>query len=289
MFLTAPDLASIPSIRHGFFTRKGGVSGGIYASLNCGFGSRDEAGHVEENRARVVVALGVRPPDNENAPSALSHVDREMRRRARDEPTALREPSALCSLYQVHGNNVARVTEAWGRDAMPQADAMVTDVPGIALGILTADCVPVLFADAQAGVIGAAHSGWKGTYADIPAVTVAAMAALGAEPSRIVAAIGPAIGFASYEVDSAFRDRFLQLNRMHQVHFISGDDISHYRFDIKSCVRDCLRKAGVGTINLLENDTYLEEDDFFSFRRATHRREPDYGRQISAITLTSRV
>lgn len=251
MFLTSPNLSGTA---HGFFTRKGGVSDGIYASLNCGWGSGDNQTHVTENRNRVAEALGARH-------------------------------SHLLSLYQVHGDKVITVEKPWTPQDKPQADAMVTNRPGIALGVLAADCVPVLFADLQAGVVGAAHSGWKGTLAGIAPRTVDAMFALGAKPERIRAAIGPCIGWASYEVSGDFRDTFLKVSGSFAKHFKPSSRAGHFLFDIRSRVGDILREAGVSDINTLENDTYIEEDAFFSFRRTTHRKEPDYGRQISAIML----
>jgi YfiH family protein len=256
MLLTAPDLETLPSVTHGFFTRKGGVSSGLYASLNCGLGSSDVKANVVQNRERVANELGT-------------------------------IPEKLCSLYQVHGSKVVTVTEPWARDALPQADAMVTATPGIALGILAADCVPVLFADAKGTVVGAAHAGWKGAFAGVLQETVKAMEALGASADSIHAAIGPAIAQPSYEVSTVFHQAFIDKDPDYERYFISAKQDGHYRFDLKGVVRDILLKAGLSHINLLENDTYLEEDNFFSFRRTTHRGEPDYGRHISAIMLKS--
>lgn len=252
MFLTSPNLSDI---QHGFFTRNGGVSKGIYASLNCGWGSGDDAAHVSENRQRVAEHLG----------TSSSH---------------------LLSLYQIHSDKVITVDKPWAPESKPQADAMVSITPGIALGILTADCVPVLFADKVNAVIGAAHSGWKGTLAGVLERTIEAMCGLGAKPETIHAAIGPSIAQASYEVGAEFRERFLAQNKNFSGYFIEAPKKDHLLFNIKACVHDRLHKAGLSTINTLENDTYIEEDSFFSFRRTTHRGEPDYGRQISAIMLT---
>jgi polyphenol oxidase len=249
--LTSPNLASVT---HGFFTRQGGVSGGIYASLNCGRGSGDDKLRVEENRRRVAEQLDT-------------------------------TPRRLCSLYQVHGTDVIIVEEPWLPDAPPRADAMVTQIPGIALGILTADCVPVLLADMEAGVIGATHAGWRGALAGVLGVTVAAMQSLGAQSSRIKACIGPAIAQASYEVGRELKETFMQKNPAFIRHFVPAPKADHFRLDVKGFCRERLREAGISAINLLENDTYLEEDAFFSFRRATHKGEADYGRQISAIML----
>jgi YfiH family protein len=251
MFITSPNLV-LPGIRHGFFTCNAGVSEGIYASLNCGQGSADNPAHVEENRRRVAEALGA---------------------------------THLCSLYQIHSPKVITVGAPWPDNAKPQADAMVTTIPGIALGVLAADCVPVLFADAKAGVIGAAHSGWKGATGGVLEATIAAMIALGAEAGSIDAAIGPSIAQASYEVDEVRRGDILRIEETHARYFIPSRMPNHWMFDLKHLVCDRLRKAGMHTINMLENDTYMEETGFFSFRRTTHRKEPDYGRQISAIVL----
>ncbi len=253
MFLTSPDLLH-PSIAHGFFTRKGGVSEGIYGSLNCGWGSSDAKTNVRENRKRVAETLG----------TIEAH---------------------LCSLYQVHGSKVITVTDAWSQENKPQADAMVTTLPGLALGILTADCAPVLFADKTKNIIGAAHAGWKGAVAGVLGETVAAMQALGAQVKNITATIGPCIAQPSYEVSGAFYDMFLQASPTHGVYFIPAVRPGHFLFDLRAYVKDRLKDAGLAAINILENDTYLEEDAFFSFRRTTHRAEPDYGRHITAIMI----
>jgi YfiH family protein len=188
----------------------------------------------------------------------------------------------FCSLYQVHGNEVITVREPWPRTALPKADAMVTNKKGIAIGILTADCAPVLFADVKAGVIGAAHAGWKGALAGIIPSTIKAMQALGARD--IAAAIGPCIAQRSYEVGAEFYETLAKENPANGGFF--GQSMSgSYLFDLRGYVRRKLVEAGVATINILENDTYSEEDSFFSFRRTTHRKESDYGRQVSAIML----
>jgi YfiH family protein len=251
MFLTSSNLSGI---RHGFFTRKGGVSGGIYASLNCGWGSHDDPAHVRENRERVARHFGI-------------------------------AGTQLLSLYQVHGDKVITVESVWARENNPQADAMVTRKPGIAIGVLAADCVPVLFADMKNGVIGAAHAGWKGAFAGVIGQTVNAMLALGADSQTIHAAIGPCIGPKSYEVSTEFREKFLSRDANFTRYFAAGMRPEHFLFDIRAFVRMLLAEAGVDHVNTLENDTYIEEDTFFSFRRTTHKEEPDYGRQISAIML----
>ncbi len=248
-FLTVPQLAGV---RHGFLTRRGGVSSGLFASLNVGLGSSDDRAAVAENRKIAVEAV---------APGA-----------------------ALVTVLQVHSATVLPVTAAFPDDARPPADAMVTATPGLALGILTADCAPILFADAAAGVIGAAHSGWKGALADIGPATVAAMEALGARRDRIVAAIGPTIARASYEVDRAFRDRFCAVDPENDAFFAAGKP-GHCQFDLEGFIASRLAAAGVRTVVAMGVDTYPDDARFFSFRRTTHRAEPDYGRQLSVIAL----
>lgn len=250
MFLTSPNLSAAS---HGFFTRKGGVSSGLYASLNCGWGSDDSKEHVAENRSRVAVKLG----------------------------TTLEN---FCSLYQIHGREVVTVTTPWLRTELPKADAMVTMQKGIAIGVLTADCAPVLFADTTAGVIGAAHAGWKGALAGVLHSTVDAMCALGASKANIAAAIGPCIAQRSYEVGAEFRETLAKESAENGA-FFGQSATGSLLFDLRGYVRCKLAEAGITNINTLENDTYSEEDNFFSFRRTTHRREPDYGRQVSAIML----
>jgi YfiH family protein len=248
------DMATAPllGVRHGFIGRRGGVSQGIYASLNVGLGSSDAAESVRENRRRAVDVV---------APGA-----------------------ALVTLHQVHSNVVVPVTAAFADAERPAADAMVTATPGLALGILTADCAPVLLADAQAGVIGAAHSGWKGALGDIAGATVAAMVELGARRDHIVAAIGPTIARASYEVDAGFRDRFLADDPAHDGFFARGR-ADRFQFDLEGFVAMRLAGAGVRTVVALGIDTYPDAARWFSYRRTTHAGEPDYGRQISLIAL----
>lgn len=250
----AVDVVTVPGFdaRHGFLGRAGGVSTGIFAGLNVGLGSSDDFEAVRENRRRAVAAV---------APGAT-----------------------LVTVHQVHSAEVVTVTAPFPDDARPPADAMVTKAPGLALGVLTADCAPVLLADAAAGVIGAAHSGWKGALADIPAATVRAMVALGAEPARIAAAIGPCIARASYEVDGGFRDRFLADDPEHDGFFSRGRG-DRWQFDLEGLVALRLARAGVGRVVALGLDTYPDADRWFSYRRTTHRGEPDYGRQLSLIAL----
>lgn len=253
VYITEPKLAALPHVRHGFFTRRGGVSGGLYASLNCGLGSQDDRMKVVRNRERVETALNA---------------------------------SMLVTLHQCHSDHVATITDINRIPRDHAADAMVTRLHAIALGILTADCAPVLLADAEAGVIGAAHAGWKGAFKGILANTVAAMEALGADRRRIAAAVGPAIAQESYQVDTVFHAEFLARDRQYE-RFFDRDTVrpSHYLFDLKGFVAARLREAGVARVETMPENTYVQEEDFYSFRRATHRREPDYGRQVSAIML----
>ncbi|MEM9937851.1 MAG: peptidoglycan editing factor PgeF [Pseudomonadota bacterium] len=253
MSLPAParshSLAALPGIRHGFFGRQGGVSTGLYQSLNLGAGSDDAPGSVAENRERVRQAVGA---------------------------------DHLLSCHQIHSPTVVTLTEPF-RDR-PKADAMVTGEPRLGLCILTADCVPILFADAQAGVIGAAHAGWKGALAGVVEATLQAMEALGSDRSHISAAIGPAIQQASYEVGPEFRDTWVGLHEWTDRLFVAGEgDKSH--FDLTGYVRHVLQSEGVGAIDDLGHDTCAMERDYFSNRRRNHRGEPDYGRNGSVIVL----
>jgi hypothetical protein len=251
MLILKSDSLAAPTISHGFFGRTGGVSSGIYASLNCGPGSNDDATHVEENRRRVRAAL---------------------------------RTDTLNTLYQIHSPTAVTVTAPW--QTPPQADAMVTKTPGIALGILSADCAPVLFADAEAGVIGTAHAGWKGALAGVTDSALAAMEALGARRTRIAAAIGPCISQANYEVGEEFRARFVAADKSNAQFFGKADRPLHHQFDLEAYVAFRLSSAGLANVSRLSACTYAREADFFSFRRATHRGEADYGREISAIVLT---
>ncbi len=252
--LTDPRLAALPGIAHGFFTRIGGVSQGAYASLNCGIGSGDSRERVLANRAQAAAALGV-------------------------------APTHLTSPVQVHGADVAIVTEPWPVGEGPNADAVVTNTLGIAAAIGTADCAPVLFADPEARVIGAAHAGWGGALKGVLEATVVAMLTLGADISRISAAIGPAIAQRSYEVGAEFRDRFLADDSANDNFFASANRPGHFFFDLTGYAAARLDRLGVGTVSVLGLDTYADEERFFSFRRTTHRGETDYGRMISAIAL----
>ncbi len=242
----APVLESVP---HGFFGRRGGVSTGVIAGLNAGLGASDDDAAVTENRHRAADAI---------VPGA-----------------------ELVTPYQVHSSDAVIVREPWALPDRPRADALVTDRPGLLLGVVTADCAPVLLADEEAGVVAAAHAGWRGAHDGVIAATVAAMEQLGAIPARIRAAIGPCIAQASYEVDDGFRTGFgPDADR----YFISGKP-GHSQFDLESYVASRLAECGVGTVEPLGLDTYAEESRFFSYRRSTHRGERTYGRQISLIGL----
>jgi YfiH family protein len=255
--LCAPALDDLAAngVKHGFFTRAGGVSGGIYAGLNIGFGSSDDRENVRTNRTLVAEWLGVA-------------VER------------------LSTLYQVHSPDVVTLAEPLGAER-PRADALVTDRPGLALGILTADCGPVLFADAKKGVIGAAHAGWKGAFGGVLEATIAAMEAIGARRDRIVAVLGPSISQGNYEVGPEFAARFEEADKGNARYFVPSGQPGHALFDLNRYTVDRLRSAGVEA-ECLGRCTYGEEENFFSYRRSVHRGEPDYGRQISAILLEER-
>jgi YfiH family protein len=244
---------SLGCIPHGFLGRGGGVSEGAMASLNCGWGSGDDHSLIDENRRRAAEAV---------LPGAR-----------------------IVSPYQVHGIEVLEAGD-WSDDERPHADALVTDRPGLLLGILTADCAPLLFADAQAGVVGAAHAGWRGALGAVAEATVAAMEKLGAERGRIVAAIGPTIARASYEVDHAFPEPFLAVDPAAERFFVEGTT-GRPHFDLPAYLLHRLAAAGLRQVEALGLDTYARDADFYSFRRATHRGEPSYGRQISLIGLAA--
>jgi len=244
--------AALDGVPHGFLGRRGGVSTGLYAGLNVGTGSDDEAAAIAENRRRATEAV---------------------------LPTG-----RLVTVYQVHSAEAITVQAPIAPDLRPRADALVTDRPGLALGILTADCAPVLLADKAAGVIGAAHAGWKGALSGVTDAAVLAMEALGARRERIAAAIGPCIARASYEVDAAFAHRFEADDPSNERFFTPGRD-DHQQFDLAGYVIARLAAAGINRIEALALDTYAQEDRFYSYRRATHRGEPGYGRQISIVGL----
>ena len=252
--ITASNLSEISGIRHLFFSSKGGVSRGIYSSLNCGPGSDDDLENVIDNRARAMAALGL-------------------------------EPEALLTVHQYHSPDVVHVTEPWTLDDLPKADGMVTTKPGIALGVLAADCAPLLFADTDASVIGACHSGWKGALGGVIDSTVSLMVDLGARHDQIVAAVGPCIAQKSYEVGAEFRSSFMESAYGNSRFFKEGDASDKFLFDLAGYVRYRLEEAGVQSIDVLGLDTYSDPDRFFSYRRTTHQNEPDYGRQLSAIVL----
>lgn len=252
--LTSPTLSALGGIAHGYFGRRGGVSTGVFASLNCGYGSDDDADRVRENRTRVATWLGT-------------------------------DEARLLTVYQVHSADAVCVTKPWARGDAPKADGMATSARGIALGVLAADCAPVLFADSDAGVVGSAHAGWKGALSGIVEAVVAAMEALGARRARIRAAIGPCISQVSYEVGSEFRALFLESAATNDRFFVPGVRGGHWQFDLPAYVVFRGRAAGI-QIDSLGVCTYVDEKGYFSFRRTTHRAETHYGRNLSAIMLT---
>jgi YfiH family protein len=246
---------ALPGIRHAFFTRAGGVSPGFYASLNGGVGSRDAAENVAENRARMAIALGV-------------------------------EPHRFLTAFQIHSPQVVIAETPWPADARPRADAIVTRMRALAIGITTADCGPVLLADPHARVIGAAHAGWRGALAGVIEATVEAMGRLGAAPGQIRAAIGPMIGQSNYEVGADLIARFAAEDRASSRFFSAAQRPGHALFDLGGYVAARLERAGVGHVEDLRLCTYADPERFFSYRRATHRAEADYGRHVNAIALT---
>lgn len=247
--LRSPLLEGFP---HGFLGRSGGVSTGVVAGLNVGLGAGDDPAAVQTNRALAAAAI---------APDAR-----------------------LVTVYQIHSAVCATVTAPWPEDDRPEADALVTNRPGLLLGIVTADCAPVLLADRAAGVIGAAHAGWKGALGGVTEATIAAMEALGARRAAIVAAVGPCIAQVSYEVDAGFAARFEAADPAN-LRFFAPARPGHRQFDLAGYVAARLQAAGIAEVHTLYEDTYWQDARFFSFRRATHRHEPTYGRQISAISL----
>jgi purine-nucleoside/S-methyl-5'-thioadenosine phosphorylase / adenosine deaminase len=253
--IEARCLSELPGIRHGFFTRVGGLSEGLYASLNCGPGSSDDGVRVAENRARVARHLGA-------------------------------EEENLITLYQVHGATALTVAGAVPANNRPRADAVVTRTPGLAVGILTADCVPVLLADAEAKVVAAAHAGWRGAAAGIVQSAIAEMERQGARRNRIRAVIGPAISQAAYEVGADFEDALLKGCAGNEKYFLRNNANARAHFDLPGFVEGKLAEAGVAEIERQSPCTYRNESLFFSFRRSQHRKEADYGRQIAAIVVT---
>lgn len=251
--ITAPALER-PQIAHAFFTRQGGVSEGVYASLNGGVGSRDAPEAVAENRRRMDKTLGI-------------------------------AAGRLVIPYQVHSPDALVVEAPFAPDARPRCDGVVTRTPGLALGVTGADCGVVLFADTAAGVVGAAHAGWKGAFGGVLEATVAAMEGLGARRAAIATVLGPTIGQASYEVGPEFRDRFMADDANHARFFRPSARDAHHLFDLPAFIGHRLHRCGVGSFDDLALDTYADESRFFSYRRATHRSEPDYGRLVAAIAL----
>jgi hypothetical protein len=253
--LQATSLATLPRIRHAFFTRSGGVSQGVYASLNGGVGSNDAPEKVAENRARMAAALGVKP-------------DR------------------LLTAYQIHSPDVVVADEPWTHADRPPADAIVTRVPRLAIGVSTADCGPLLFADSEAGVIGAAHAGWRGALTGVVEATIAAMERLGADRNRIAAALGPTIRQPNYEVGPEFVERFLAADLDNARFFLPSQRHGHAMFDLAGYVAEWVGRAGVAQFEDLGLCTYAEPERFYSYRRTTQSGEPDYGRHVNAIALT---
>lgn len=252
--IRSPLLSDQSGIAHGFFTRQGGVSDGLYTSLNIGLGSRDDRERVLANRGRVAAALGV-------------------------------GPAALAMPYQIHSPTVAVVETVWAPGDGPKADAVVTARPGVAVGVATADCGPLLFADARAGVVGAAHAGWQGAFGGVIEATVAAMVGLGAERARITAVLGPTISATAYEVGPEFVERFVARETAWGRFFRPSVRPGHAMFDLPAFIGLRLAEARVGVAGDLALCTYADEARFFSYRRTTHRGEPDYGRLVSAIAL----
>lgn len=247
--LRAANLGTVP---HGFLGRRGGVSTGIYAGLNVGYGSEDERDAIDRNRVLATEAV---------SPGAT-----------------------LVTVHQVHSADVVTVTAPIPHDDRPRADALVTSKPGLLLGVLAADCVPILFADAARGIVGAAHSGWKGALSGVGEATIDAMIALGAQRGAIACAIGPCIGRASYEVTEAFADPFLARDG-EDARFFSAGKPGHLMFDIGGYVAARLAAAGVGSVTLMDEDTYSQPERFYSYRRSCHHGQPGYGRQISLIGI----
>lgn len=246
------DAAALAGVRHGFFTRQGGVSRGLFDSRNCSFGSGDDAASVAENRDRAMAEI---------------------------------QADTLVTGYQCHSARCVTVTEPWAAGDAPKADAMVSDRPGIALGVLTADCAPVLFADRRARVIGAAHAGWRGALDGVTDAAFAAMAALGATAGETVAVVGPCIAQASYEVGSEFQQRFVAADGVNAGYFEPSRRDDHYMFDLPGYVAMRLDTLGLASVEVLGLDTCADEARFFSYRRTCHAGQADYGRLISLVAL----
>jgi YfiH family protein len=253
MPLVADCLADVSGAAHGFFTRRGGVSAGGYASLNCGLGSKDDPAAVQENRTRVTACLGA---------------------------------AGLITAHQVHSASAVIAAAPWRREERPRADGIVTATPGLAVAVLTADCAPVLFADPAARIVAAAHAGWRGALGGVIESTLATMEKLGGRRERIRAAVGPAIGQAAYEVGPEFEAEFLDKDAASRPFFSRQGPNRRHHFDLAGYCVQRLARAGVGTVRTLAPCTYAHSDDFFSYRRSRAQNEADYGRQISAIVLT---
>jgi YfiH family protein len=254
--LQAASLSKLARIRHGFFTRSGGVSQGVYDSLNGGTGSNDAPYNVAENRARMAAALGV-------------------------------TPDRLLTPYQIHSPEVAVAERPWTHEDRPRADAIVTRTPALAIGVSTADCGPLLFADSEAGVVGAAHAGWRGAFTGVIEATVAAMEQLGADRACITAALGPTISQPNYEVGPEFVERFMTADAANARFFVASQRPGHAMFDLAGYIAARVQRAGIVKFEDFGLCTYAEPDRFFSYRRTTLRGEPDYGRHINAIALAS--
>jgi hypothetical protein len=252
--LQAPSLSKLPRVRHAFFTRRGGVSDGVYTSLNGGIGSNDAPEKVKENRARMAASLGV-------------------------------APERFLTPYQIHSPDVVVADASWTQETRPRADALVTREPKLAIGVSTADCGPLLFADAEAGVIGAAHAGWRGAFTGVIEATLAAMETLGASRGRTTVALGPTIRQPNYEVGPEFVDRFLAADADNARFFLPSARAGHAMFDLTGYIGERARRAGVETFEDLGLCTYADPERFFSYRRMSQRGEPDYGRHINAIAL----
>ena len=253
MMLASPLLSAIPGLRHAFFTREGGISRGLYDSLNGGLGSGDDPANVAENRRRMAERMDV-------------------------------PPSRFLSPWQIHSPDAVAVSTPWETTSRPRADAIVTRAEGLSIGVTAADCGPILFVDPNARVVGAAHAGWKGALTGILESTVEAMEQLGAERTGIVAAIGPLIRQHSYEVGGEFVERFIEADADNSLFFIPSAKEGHAMFDLAGFIRMRLENAGVLMIDDLGVDTYSDER-FYSYRRSVHRHEPDYGRHVHAIAL----
>ena len=253
--LQAVALSKLARVRHAFFTREGGVSRGVYATLNGGVGSSDAPDNVAENRARMAAALGV-------------------------------GPDRFLTAYQIHSPGVVVADQPWTHESRPRADAIVTRTPRLAIGVSTADCGPLLFADAAAGVIGAAHAGWRGALTGVIESTVAAMEKLGAARARIVAALGPAIRQPNYEVGPEFVARFVAADADNARFFAPSERADHAMFDLAGYIADRIQRAGIVEFEDLALCNYADPERFFSYRRTTKRGELDYGRHVNAIALT---